>query len=39
MLDPGRTVPGTWPKSLRNVAAGADLADPAVWAGFTYQGR
>jgi hypothetical protein len=39
MLDPGRTVPETWPKSLRNVAARGDLADPAVWAGFAYQGR
>jgi hypothetical protein len=39
MLDPGRTVPETWPKSLRNVAARPDLADPAVWAGFAYQGR
>jgi hypothetical protein len=45
MLDPGRDVPGHWPRQLRDEAElaaepdGADLASPAAWAGFAYQGR
>ena len=45
MLDPGRDIPEYWPSELRQVAEfaaepdGPDLANPAAWAGFTYQGR
>ncbi len=45
MLDPDREVPGAWPRVLGEEAAmagsagGPDLASPAAWAGFTYQGR
>ena len=45
MLDPGRDVPGHWPRELRDQAElagdpdGPDLMSPAAWAGFAYQGR
>jgi hypothetical protein len=45
MLDPGRDVPGHWPRELRAEAElagdpdGPDLVSPAAWAGFAYQGR
>lgn len=45
MLDPGREVPADLPKELRQEAElsedpdGPDLASPAAWAGFGYQGR
>ena len=45
MLDPGRDVPGHWPRELRDQAElagdpdGPDLVSPAAWAGFAYQGR
>jgi hypothetical protein len=45
MLDPGRDIPGEWPRELREEtglaaeSGGPDLARPAAWAGFTYQGR
>ena len=45
MLDPGREVPAGLPKELRQEAElsqdpdGPDLASPAAWAGFGYQGR
>jgi hypothetical protein len=38
MLDPGREPPGLLPAVLRDEITGADLADPAAWAGFAYQG-
>ncbi len=45
MLDPGRDIPGDWPAGLREEAElsgeadETDLASPAAWAGFAYQGR
>jgi hypothetical protein len=45
MLDPGRAVPDGLPRVLRDEArmagkpGGPDLASPAAWAGFAYQGR
>jgi hypothetical protein len=45
MLDPGRDVPGHWPRELRAEAElagdpdGPDLVSPAAWAGFAYLGR
>lgn len=45
MLDPGRAVPDHLPGVLRDEVAmtgkpgGPDLASPAAWAGFAYQGR
>ena len=48
MLDPKRDVPGHWPRELRDLGGAGrrprqpdvpDLASPAAWAGFAYQGR
>lgn len=45
MLDPGREVPASWPRVLRDEASltglpdGPSLAGIEAWAGFTYQGR
>jgi CHAT domain-containing protein len=45
MLDSGREVPDDLPAVLRDEAElagepdGPDLANPAAWAGFSYQGR
>jgi hypothetical protein len=45
MLDPARALPDQMPAALRDEAAmvdrpgGPDLANPASWAGFAYQGR
>ena len=38
MLDPGREPPGPLPEVLSDETTQADLADPAAWAGFGYQG-
>jgi CHAT domain-containing protein len=39
MLDPGRQPPDGLPKVLGDEAGQPELADPAAWAAFTYQGR
>jgi CHAT domain-containing protein len=39
MLDPEREIPDTISAELRLLATERNLADPAIWAAFTAQGR